>query len=408
MKIGKFAARNNTTIDTIRHYMDLSLLTPEKEGSFYEFDENCQRDYDTIISLKHIGFTLSEIQTLMLYERIGRHTEYSRRKTYRAFFHNKLRWIQEELDRLEDMKHKLQDALESMPIDSHQPQVSSGVPFSALPLLYCNECESSYVLSEGQVENGQVMSGKLTCSCGNGLEIRDGILFGNGSLEPEKYDDIGDSFIDDYVQTTHVDYLRNLHMSLQWARGNYDFSVHKNKIILELGSGRGFLLRNIIDRISENSLYIAVDHNPKAQAWLKESLSDVTGGKNILFLCCDFKSIPLQPESVSAMIDATGSTNYAFDHEDFLLESLVHLMGKDSTLYGHYLVFDNFAFNSMIPESSRKWFKKTSIREKLHSLGFIDLKEYETSAISQGGPRENFFVKGERISNYLYMGKLKG
>ena len=41
MRIGEFAVKNNTTIDTVRHYMDLSLLTPEKEGSFYEFEENC-------------------------------------------------------------------------------------------------------------------------------------------------------------------------------------------------------------------------------------------------------------------------------------------------------------------------------------------------------------------------------
>ena len=30
MKIGKFGEVNNISIDTIRHYMDLSLIIPEK------------------------------------------------------------------------------------------------------------------------------------------------------------------------------------------------------------------------------------------------------------------------------------------------------------------------------------------------------------------------------------------
>ena len=32
MKIGKFGEVNNLSIDTIRHYIDLSLIIPEKRG----------------------------------------------------------------------------------------------------------------------------------------------------------------------------------------------------------------------------------------------------------------------------------------------------------------------------------------------------------------------------------------
>lgn len=36
MKIGKFGKLNNISIDTIRHYMDLSLIIPEKrEGTIF-------------------------------------------------------------------------------------------------------------------------------------------------------------------------------------------------------------------------------------------------------------------------------------------------------------------------------------------------------------------------------------
>ena len=35
MKIGKFGELNNISIDTIRHYMDLGLIIPEKKGGHY-------------------------------------------------------------------------------------------------------------------------------------------------------------------------------------------------------------------------------------------------------------------------------------------------------------------------------------------------------------------------------------
>ena len=35
MKIGKFGEVNNISIDTIRHYMDLSLIIPEKGRALF-------------------------------------------------------------------------------------------------------------------------------------------------------------------------------------------------------------------------------------------------------------------------------------------------------------------------------------------------------------------------------------
>ncbi|MBK0151610.1 MerR family transcriptional regulator, partial [Bacillus sp. S74] len=52
MKISKFAEVNNVSVDTIRHYMDLGLVIPEKKGSHYFFDEYCQKDIELILEYK--------------------------------------------------------------------------------------------------------------------------------------------------------------------------------------------------------------------------------------------------------------------------------------------------------------------------------------------------------------------
>ncbi|MCQ6383699.1 MerR family transcriptional regulator, partial [Bacillus cereus] len=76
MKISKFAEVNNVSVDTIRHYMDLGLVIPEKKGSHYFFDEYCQKDIELILEYKWIGFSLNEIKELFLYKNLGKSLDY--------------------------------------------------------------------------------------------------------------------------------------------------------------------------------------------------------------------------------------------------------------------------------------------------------------------------------------------
>ena len=141
MKIGAFAKHNKTSIDTIRHYMALDLIVPEKINAQYHFDATSQSDFDEINQLKSIGFTLAEIHTLMLFRRIGKLTGYDKRITYNSYFENKLNTVTLELQRLEQIKIALQKAVFNASIAESETVRTLGVPMDSLKMIY----ESNFV-----------------------------------------------------------------------------------------------------------------------------------------------------------------------------------------------------------------------------------------------------------------------
>lgn len=69
MQIGQFVREVDSTVDTVRYYMDLSLLCPELRGNRYIFTEREIRDFEVIVQLKQWGFQVKEIQNLFEYKK---------------------------------------------------------------------------------------------------------------------------------------------------------------------------------------------------------------------------------------------------------------------------------------------------------------------------------------------------
>ncbi|WP_265457494.1 MerR family transcriptional regulator [Enterococcus sp. HY326] len=64
MNISQFVKQQNTTVDTIKHYLKLELLTPQKKQSWYNFTEQEAADFQNIQALKKLGFPLALIKKL--------------------------------------------------------------------------------------------------------------------------------------------------------------------------------------------------------------------------------------------------------------------------------------------------------------------------------------------------------
>ncbi len=407
MKIGKFGEVNNISIDTIRHYMDLSLIIPEKKGGHYFFDEYCQTDLELIIHYKDLGFSLNEIKELFFYKNLAKSMNYEKDTFYQSLFKLKYDKMQQEIELLENKRDKLKEVLQDLLLTNETSNSIMGIDLSVLHLLTCSKCSKKLILQDGIITNNQIIEGKLICNCGEEYMITSGIITAGELFKANERTSLEDT-ISNYIHETDNAYLENMLKEGEWAKKKLLHLDLNNKLILDIGSGLGFFLRSIYEELPEDCLYIAVDRDFNKLLFLKDVLARKNPRRNILFICADFLNIPIQNRSVDIVIDHSGTSNYSFEHADFLLQELNPLFKSNCYLLSLFILFKNFSLNSQITNNFRANFTLSKIKKELQNLQFQSIDESTSNYLKRGGKYEDFFVQGEEIYTYSFFGKRWG
>lgn len=405
MKIGEFASSNNISLDTVRHYVDLGLLLPEKSGAQFTYDERCARDLVEILELKEMGFTLNEVKSIFTFKRLGRLTSYQENPAYQDIYKNRHHQLTARLDELQKSKDKLENRL--MEFDRENTgSCRHGFDFKKLGLFCCPGCGCELALLDARITGNLITDAQLGCKCGKEHHIESGILFSGVNIrETSEFDG---NQIADYIEATDEAYLQNVYRGMDWIRRKLDPESLHGKVILELGSGSGFFLRHIYEDLPEDMVYIAVDHNINSHRFLKSALEKTGCRKNIFFVCSDFLELPLRAGSADLVLDLTGTSNYSFEHEGFLPELMMKYFKGDAELLGNYILFGNFTSDSLIKMQFRKNFKPGPIKQNLESSGFKIIDESVSDYLEKGGKFESYFKKGEKVNSCSLYAKRRG
>jgi DNA-binding transcriptional MerR regulator len=407
MKIGKFTMQNNITVDAVRYYIELGLIIPEKSGGQYDFDERCKSDLEKTIKLKGQGFTLSEIKAIFVLKRIGKLTTYQENEYYRDIYCNKKIELSSKIKELERFRDKLEETIEDLSKIKCMDNFKMGIDIEALKLFSCLKCGKELILSDGIITNNQVVEGNLKCTCGEDYKIEDGILL-VGSVQSEtNLSAQSETNLDivDYVNSTDSEYLDNVYSGLEYMNKKIQFEELNNKIILEIGSGAGFFLRSIYTDLPDDALYIAVDNDLNRHKFLKSMLQKSEYNKKVIFLCCDFLKMPLKDNLVDVLIDFNGTSNYSFEHEEFLLNLIDKSLKRKLIMIAAYITFNNFSIDSSIIEKVRKNFILKNIKNNILNLQYNIIDEKTSKSISKGGKYENYFKCNEGMSSYIVYAK---
>lgn len=402
MRIGEFAKKHDISVDALRHYMAIGLLVVEKKGGQYAFDSKVSEDLSTLRSLKSMGFSLSEIKKIFLYQRLALMTNYQRDLYYQSIFSEKRVMIRREITEKNKALEKLILAEKSFKTVSEPSENLIGVPLEALDLFCCPVCNSGYRLKEAQIIENKVRNGHLTCGCNRGMVVSDGILYASSvdaSMGSREMPDTKDSVLEAYLTSTDEAYLDRVYQGLNWVSNHSDFTGVK--VAMELGSGYGFYLRTMYSQLPETLLYIAVDRDPSRHLFLKKILEAGKISKNILLLCAPFEAIPLRNATIDCILDFSGTSNYSFEHSDFLLERVNALSAPQARLYASYIIFDKFGFNTQIAIPFRDNFKEKVLRKNIEALGYRFGETHTTQATDKGGAYEDYFASDESIHTFL-------
>ncbi len=402
MKIGKFASLNNVSIDTIRHYIDMGLLQPERNGYHYNFDRRCSFDLCEIKSLKSMGFELIQIKAILIFNRLGKMSSLQKNEWYQDIYKNKLNDITLELDEIIDVKTRLEESIKKNESSHCQLRHTVGIDFFVLNLFACPDCKSEFELLEGAIQNNKIVSGILKCRCGTELRIIDGIVCHLDAVD--KIEKNNDHFITDYLCATNNDFLEHMHKLLEWFYKKFEPGMFKNKTVLDLGSGSGFFLRYIFDLLDDNTLYIAVDNDINRHKSLKKLIEVAETPKNVIFICCDFDSIPIKEQSVDIVIDILGTSYYALENTDILLDRTNHLFRDEVKLIAGYMIYNKFGKDSTIVSEYRHNYKLDYVKKYIQELGFTCLAEKSDIINSDAGKYEDLCNHQDEVLNYHLLG----
>ncbi len=119
MQMAEFVQQNQTTRDTVRHYIDSNLLTPHKKGSRYDFTDQDSEDFEEIQALKKLGFSIKLIKQIKETHNTNCGSSYQWESNLAlveaeiALSKNELETLTEKLHFLEIVKKQLQLKMES-------------------------------------------------------------------------------------------------------------------------------------------------------------------------------------------------------------------------------------------------------------------------------------------------------
>ncbi len=344
MKIGEFSKMFDTSIDTIRFYVESGLLLPEKVHNQRIFDTKCVSDMRLIQKYKDMKFTIADIKKIFSLKRltgfIGYHGEY-----YLGMLSGKRDELVNEMNNITNSIETIDREMQVYTKLSQKKAKKNffGIPLPFISYLACPFCGENLFLDKASIEDNKIMNGDLSCSCGYHAAILEGIIV-VGDRETKKEDDVDlDEVFRDIYTDDNAEELEKAFRSHDWYMRRIEFDKLDGKLILRWGTGEGVLLRYFIENLKSfrNSFYVATDNRYALLKRVKETMEKITDdGVNVVFVVAEYDEIPLKRESADMIIDTFSSTDMIFEKGINGLERIAQYLKKGGLWYGGYLYFE--------------------------------------------------------------------
>jgi len=410
MKIGDFSKKFGISIDTVRYYVENGLLLPEKVHNQRKFDERCISDMETILELKSMKFSISDIKKMFSLLRLTNLGEDHYKDYYLTLFRNKKKELDSEIEDLNNSVSLINEKIKEIKdINVKKTSKRNGVPLSFFAYLYCPECDKMLKLDNASVIENQVFNGNLNCDCGYSAYIKDGVIVTDSAIVEENKPLNVDAFFFQSIRKADPLYISHISRCLEWIYKRFAKSDLKGKKILEAGAGFGIFLKEFILRDSafDGEFYIACDIYHDVLSHLKNSVEQsYQSSANVIYISSDFTKLPLKSESIDVVFDIFGTTTHKLYNSTTALSEIAKYLVTEGSWYGSY--------KYVLPGEA--WFKEGFRKcENLFRLDCIrtELEEFKQLEIADIGNTQNIgeyakvLKEGSTLNFWTFMGKKK-
>lgn len=375
MKISSFAQKFNVSIDTIRYYMNLGLLIPEKTGIHYEFDQTCEEEMKIITELKSFEFTLNEIREIIDLKRITLLRDHEDLDIYMQLLERKKMEISLEISKLHSTIQQIDQKIDVVR-QKVTNKTSTGLSLSFIPLLRCPVCSGTFQFQNALIHNDSIIDASIHCACGYHAEIHKSILYApnlDNSIQNSAY-----LYEQKTVGEMSPELVKMIEKCSLFTYQNLKNVDLANKVILEPCIDTFVFLPKYLHLLQENAYYIFCGSKQEMIEKLKAKIDSINPALKVLYIVNSSLHLPLVNHSVHYLIDSLSFNDYALFNRIFPLTKLTKLCKEDTTIIGCLAYFKKSAksirkmeelYPNAYPQNFEKDFIKANISNHQFQLG---------------------------------------
>lgn len=404
MKIGDFAAKYGLNITAVRYYVDKALLTPERKNNQYIFNKTCMEDMEKILKYKSFNFSLEEIELLFFLEKTSKFRDDTVVDIFSELLNHKLAELKNEEKNIHAVIERLESEIANFPKTHHDDHIPiNGVPLTFIPYLYCSVCGLPLSLSSADIADNKILRGELTCSCGYGDEISDGVILCHGYTETTPFKAFKNiESVASITEDFGSEYRLLIDRTYMWIYHNLPEYTDRRNIMV------GPFTYNFILKYCQNfgkeTTFIVTDPSLRRIQKLREYMTGFDF--QTVFLAGSPENLPLKKGCVDIYIDDFSATNCIFTYNESPYKHISPLLNRRGMSLG---IFSDY-FEA--PKSLRN-FKKDHpdfIPEKMsfpvikNDLAINGMAFAESKILGKTSGKEKEFLRQEGNEKVSVMG----
>lgn len=393
MKISVFSEIFSTAPDTIRFYVNEGLLIPHTKNNRYDFNDEDKKDMELLLRLKSYHFSLHDIHRILSLKRLSNFDSSDDLGDYILILKEQKRKMLNEkknLDRiLEGIDQELYFASQKQ---NSEIGKRSGIPLLFLSFLACPDCQSMLTLENCTIENQEIQTGSLKCSCGYHALIKDGIIIGNtGPVSPHD----GVDTERNCYRMMSPELLSLIQKSYLWMCEQLSSCDTSGRIILEDCINNYCFCYSNFTSLNPDSLYIITDKYEAIVRTYKSLIEKQNLKRNILYIAAGSSQLPIRQACVDYYIDFDSSNEYAILYNHYAFQTANKYLSSQAKYLG---VFSHFSsagpsmkeLYSQYPKAWKHSFDSSYFKKFLYETWEYAAYEDEFGFVTDSGYGESF------------------